>query len=144
MNNKVLIKLSVPEIGYSFDVFIPVNEIVWKIKKMLAKSISDLTGGVLNPNANYLLLNKETSEVYGVLGLFKQDPNEFIKNLRNKYLNKLNITEEYITSKIKERKEAKQNKNYELADAIRKELTEKGIILNDTNSETNWDIEMLY
>lgn len=64
MNNKVLIKLSVPEIGYSFDVFIPVNEIVWKIKKMLAKSVSDLTGGVLNPNINYILMNKLTSEVY--------------------------------------------------------------------------------
>ena len=64
MNNKVLIKLSVPEIGYSFDVFIPVNEIIWKIKKMLAKSVSDLTGGVLNPNANYILMNKLTSEVY--------------------------------------------------------------------------------
>lgn len=64
MNNKVLIKLLVPEIGYSFDVFIPVNEAVWKIKKMLAKSISDLTGGVLDVNKNYILLNKTTSEVY--------------------------------------------------------------------------------
>ena len=64
MNNKVLIKLLVPEIGYSFDVFIPVNEVVWKIKKMLAKSISDLTGGVLDVNRNYILLNKTTSEVY--------------------------------------------------------------------------------
>ncbi len=64
MNNKVLIKLLVPEIGYSFDVFIPVNEVVWKIKKMLAKSISDLTGGVLDVNKNYILINKTTSEIY--------------------------------------------------------------------------------
>ena len=64
MNNKVLIKLSVPEIDCTFDVFIPVNEIVWKIKKMLAKSVSDLTGGVLNSNANYILMNKATSEIY--------------------------------------------------------------------------------
>ena len=40
MNNKVLIKLIVPEIDKTFDVFIPVNEIVWKIKKMLIKSIN--------------------------------------------------------------------------------------------------------
>ena len=87
---------------------------------------------------------KEMSEVYGVLGLFKQEPEEFVKELRTKYLEKLNIKEEYIEEKIKERKTAKENKNYELADTIRKELTEKGIILSDANNETTWDIEMLY
>ena len=35
MNNKVLIKLIVPEIDEEFDIFIPVNEIIWKIKKCL-------------------------------------------------------------------------------------------------------------
>ena len=35
MNNKVLISLEIPSIEYSFDVFIPVNEIIWKIKKTL-------------------------------------------------------------------------------------------------------------
>ena len=35
MKNKVLIKLIVPEIDSDFDIFIPVNEIIWKIKKML-------------------------------------------------------------------------------------------------------------
>lgn len=64
MTNKVLIKLSVPELDYTFDVFIPINEILWKVKKMLAKSISDLTGGALDPSRDYTLINKITGIVY--------------------------------------------------------------------------------
>jgi len=64
MNNKVLIKLIVPEIEEEFDVFIPVNEVLWKIKKLIIKSVSDLTGIGLNINDDFLLLNKTTSQFY--------------------------------------------------------------------------------
>ena len=46
----------------------------------------------------------------------------------------------YIEEKINERKEAKSNKNYELADKIRNELLEKGIILKDTKDGTTYEI----
>ena len=46
----------------------------------------------------------------------------------------------YINKKIEERKEAKINKNYDLADSIRKELEEKGIILKDTREGTTFEI----
>ena len=46
----------------------------------------------------------------------------------------------YINQKIEERKEAKINKDYELADSIRKELEEKGIILKDTREGTTFEI----
>ena len=64
MKNKVLIKLYVPELDDYFDVFIPINEVIWKIKKMLAKSISDLTIGNLDISKEYVLINKITSELY--------------------------------------------------------------------------------
>ena len=35
MKNKVLIKLILPEWNTTFDVFIPVNELVWKVKKII-------------------------------------------------------------------------------------------------------------
>lgn len=47
---------------------------------------------------------------------------------------------DYINKKIEERKEAKINKNYDLADSIRKELEEKGIILKDTREGTIFEI----
>ena len=46
----------------------------------------------------------------------------------------------YIEEKINERREAKINKNYELADKIRNELLEKGIILKDTKDGTTYEI----
>ena len=64
MKNKVLVKVIVPELDNSFDIFIPVNELVWKVKKLLVKSISDLTSGSLNINANYNLVNKNINKVY--------------------------------------------------------------------------------
>lgn len=64
MKNKVLVKLFVPELDSSFDTFIPINEVVWKVKRLLAKSVSDLSGGVLDVNTEYTLINKLTSEAY--------------------------------------------------------------------------------
>ena len=49
--------------------------------------------------------------------------------------------EEYIITKINERNKAKQDKNYELADAIREELLSKGITLKDTREGTTWEIK---
>jgi hypothetical protein len=64
LKNKILIKLIVPELDSEFDVFIPTNEIIWKIEKLLVKSISDLTNGTLDINMNYTLINKLTSKSY--------------------------------------------------------------------------------
>ena len=63
-NNKVLIRLIVPGLDQAFDVFVPINEIMWKVKKLLAKSISDLTGTSLDINGAYALINKATSQPY--------------------------------------------------------------------------------
>ena len=65
MDNKVLIKVIVPDLDESFDCFIPVNEIVWKVKKLLVKSVSDLTSSNLSANEEFVLLNKDNSRVYG-------------------------------------------------------------------------------
>ncbi len=49
--------------------------------------------------------------------------------------------EAYIQEKIKERILAKQNKDYALADQIRQELLEQGIVLKDTRAGTLYEIE---
>ena len=48
---------------------------------------------------------------------------------------------EYINSMINKRKEAKQNKDYALADKIRSELEEKGILIKDTREGTIYEIK---
>lgn len=64
MKNKVLIKLYVPELNESYDVFIPVNEYVWKIIKLSVKAISDLSNNALDTNKNYYLINIENGNIY--------------------------------------------------------------------------------
>lgn len=64
MKNKVLIKLIVPELDETFDVFIPVNELVWKIKRIILKAIGDLSNANIDTNIEYVLLNKDNSKFY--------------------------------------------------------------------------------
>ncbi len=64
MKNKVLIKLIIPGLATTFDVFIPVNELVWKVEKLIIKAISDLSNIRLDLNREYILLNKDNSRVY--------------------------------------------------------------------------------
>ncbi len=87
---------------------------------------------------------EDIKRVYKILGFFEQDPDEFISKMREKYLGKLNITVNEIENEIAKRAEAKKNKDYETADAIRAELDKKGILLNDTKDGTTWDIKELY
>lgn len=64
MKNKVLIKLIVPEINDTYDVFIPVNEVLWKVKAMLVKCVSDLNHIPFEPKKEFLLLNKLNGNLY--------------------------------------------------------------------------------
>ena len=48
--------------------------------------------------------------------------------------------EAYVLAKIEERKAAKKEKNFALADAIRNELLEKGIVLEDTREGVKWKL----
>lgn len=64
MNNKVLINVEVPELDADYDLFIPVNELVWRVNKLVIKSISDLSGVPLNTNEKYIFINKINNKVY--------------------------------------------------------------------------------
>lgn len=93
------------------------------------------------------ILNKIKSEIvrlYNIMGLFKEDVQGLIDDLKNKYINKLGLDVAEIERKIEERATAKLEKNYEVADRLRNELDQNGIILNDSKDGTNWDIKELY
>jgi cysteinyl-tRNA synthetase len=48
------------------------------------------------------------------------------------------ISDKEIKAKIAERLEARKNKDFALSDKIRKELEQKGVILEDTKEGTTW------
>ena len=64
MENKILIKLYVPMLDDTYDIFIPVNEYIWKINKLVVKSISDLSDESLPINNNYIFINEESGVIY--------------------------------------------------------------------------------
>ncbi len=64
MSNKVLINLYVPTLGESYDLFIPVNEIMWKVNRLIVKMISDSTEGMFNLDRDYAMINVDTGRVY--------------------------------------------------------------------------------
>ena len=114
---------------------------------MVFKYVNNLMKTAKNENiiANTLAkILEDLKSVYYVLGLFEQQPDEFINSLREKYLNKLDINVNEIEEKIVQRAEAKKVKDFVTADSIRTELDKKSIILNDTQDETSWDFKELY
>ena len=100
----------------------------------------------LDAQAKSNLLNAIKEKVvtlYNILSIFEEEPEEFINNLKQKYLVKLSISAEEIQNKINERMLAKQNKEYQKADEIRNELDAMGIVLLDSKDGTTWNIKEL-
>ena len=54
---------------------------------------------------------------------------------------KLSLTEDEISQKINQRNKAREEKNYKLADEIRNELLDKGILIEDKDGKTMWKIK---
>lgn len=107
------------------------------------KFISYLEDDINTANAIsviYDVLKAETSESTK-LELIKDFDNVLGLELTIENTNNSEVDEEYIKSKIEERNDAKKNKNYELADSIRNELLEKGIVLKDTREGTTYEVK---
>ncbi|BCB07844.1 cysteine--tRNA ligase [Vreelandella venusta] len=82
-------------------------------------------------------LAAELTRLAGVLGLLQQDPQTFLKGNQQQVA----LSEAEIEAKIAQRKDAKANKDFAQADAIRDELASLGIILKDSREGTTWVIE---
>lgn len=117
-----------------YNIFKYANNIMKTSKDKTKEDIANILRNIL----------KNVHEVYSVLGLFDQNPDEYITKLKNKYLKELNIDEENIKQEIEKRAKAKQNKDFEKADKIRNALEAKGIILKDSKEGTSWDFKSLY
>ena len=86
----------------------------------------------------------DLKETYSVLGLFTEEPKDFLQDMKNRYIERLGIDVNHIEEQVAKRAEAKQNKDYATADEIRANLDAEGIILNDTKDGTTWDFKALY
>ena len=82
-------------------------------------------------------------EFYSVLGLFQQDSEKVVEEIKNKHLSSTGLSVEEINKLVEERIEYKTQKNYEEADKIRNLLADKGILINDRAQGVEWDINFV-
>ena len=71
------------------------------------------------------------------IGLLTQSKEEWLKLKKSK----LSLSDDEINLKIKERNNARDQKKYELADKIRKELSDNGILIEDKDGKTTWKLK---
>lgn len=88
MENKILIKLLVPEIDETYDIFLPINKKIGNIIDLLNKAVSEMTSNTFKYNDYTSLVNAKTNQIY--------EPNILLKDTDIK-----NNTELILISNIK-------------------------------------------
>ena len=112
-----------------------------EVEEYKKKFTDALTNDLNTANAITLLYDVLKSNLNNNTKLYLIE--DFDKVLSLNLLDKKKIDSEllkYINEKIEERKQAKIDKNYELADSIRQELKDKNIIIKDTREGTSFEI----
>jgi cysteinyl-tRNA synthetase len=85
-------------------------------------------------------LHQQFLELGHVLNLLQADPEEMLTTLRQKPAD-LPVPPEEIEALIAQRTEARKNKDWALADKIRNDLLEMGILLEDMPQGTIWRVK---
>jgi len=71
------------------------------------------------------------------VGLLNDSKNKWVEFKKSKSI----ISEQEILAKIDERNKARDKKNYKLADKIRNELLDKGVLIEDKDDKTSWKLK---
>lgn len=106
-----------------------------------------LTNANENPLHKLTTLNKIYKSILiaaNLLGIFLEEPEDFILEMKEKYIKLNNINMKEVKDLMKLRQEAKLNKNFELSDEIKANLVQKGIIVQDSPAGSEWDIKELF
>jgi cysteinyl-tRNA synthetase len=83
---------------------------------------------------------KTLREVGAVLGLFLEEPDHYLRLDREREATKRGLAVEEIELLIAARRSAREAKEWQRADELRKELAARGVILKDTPTATTWTI----
>ncbi|MBI9074414.1 MAG: cysteine--tRNA ligase [Desulfatibacillum sp.] len=73
-----------------------------------------------------------------VLGMFQEDPKIYFENKKEKAAQEGGFDQSMVDDLVAQRAQARKDKNWAEADAIRKQLTEMGIAIEDTPEGTIW------
>ena len=90
-----------------------------------------------SPDENKAILKSKLILLGNLMGILQVDPESWFE----KDNSTINLDEKEIKALISKRNEAKINKDYEKADAIRDDLMKNGIEIMDSSSGTTWKIK---
>ena len=93
--------------------------------------IHELYNKAYNGNKKSKNLFNDACRIIGLFNLSKKEWNNLKKSNST-------IREDFILNKIEERTKAKNDGDFTLADKIRDELSNKGIVIEDQKGKTNW------
>lgn len=111
-----------------------VFELVREINKKLDKS-KNLSQTFIDGFNSYI------RNIDDVLNLFGMDPEAYFKEVKDKTLGSNNVDASEVESLIQKRKEARQNKDWKLADEVRDQLASMGVQLKDNpDGTTTWSV----
>lgn len=75
------------------------------------------------------------------LGLFGRDPAEFLSELRAMRVARKNLDMDHVENLLRQRREARMQKDFARSDALREELLGLGVSVRDTPDGQDWDLE---
>lgn len=110
-------------------------ELIRRVNRYLDSSPAGDKAAKIVKNASDLL-----SESGNVLNIFTRTPEEWYRSLMA--VKNIGFTESEIVGRINERQKAREEMRWEVADSVRKELEEKGIILEDKKDGTRWKVKI--
>ena len=129
-----------------YSAYIEVNEKITVTDDILTPLYDDLNtpGYIANLHSLYSKASSGTDEDKNIfvhacnfIGLLTDTKEEWMSYKKNS----INKSEDEIRSKIEERNKARSDKNYELADKIRQDLLDKGILIEDKDGTTSWKLK---
>ena len=104
-----------------------------KAIKVLQEINQQINRKVSTDNSDLRKLKNSLRSFANSIGLLLNSAEDYFK-----YSGDSELDDNKIQEAIEERNEARANKNFALADSIRKELSEKGIFLEDKEGKTYW------
>ena len=111
--------------------------------KVLNKSVQALPENPAGEDVTLLKNGGATvRDLAGIMGLLQQDPVQYIESKKQKKLLELDISIDDIEKMIDDRKKVREQKDWVAGDAIRDQLLEKGIELQDGADGTTWGIKL--
>jgi len=108
----------------------------------LARNLNALMGdeGLRHSSlANLLVSAGDNFRRFGnILGLFQCQPRDYFEDQRRREMSQLRIDEDQINRMIRERHEARRQRDWKRADEIRESLASMGIVAEDGPNGTTW------